>query len=91
MDINSSQKYIADIYTYILHKTIHLTITSLKIEDNSVQFQLVISEIGITVNVLKFQHFFLLLFSNKMLVIKGRIHKMLVRTANREDPDQTAS
>ena len=26
-----------------------------------------------------------------MLVIKSGIHKMLVRIANREDPDQTAS
>ena len=26
-----------------------------------------------------------------MLVIRGGIHKMLVRIANREDPDQTAS
>ena len=28
---------------------------------------------------------------NKMLVIRAGIHKMLVRIANREDPDQTAS
>ena len=34
---------------------------------------------------------FLVLFSNKMLVIRAGIHKMLVRIANREDPDQTAS
>ena len=41
-------------------------------------------------NVLKFRtHFFL--FSNKIWVIKTGIHKMLVRMANREDPDQTAS
>ena len=33
---------------------------------------------------------FLFLFSNKMLVIRGGIHKM-VRIANREDPDQTTS
>ena len=38
-------------------------------------------------NVLKF----LFLFATKMLVIKGVIHKMLIRKANREDPDQTAS
>ena len=38
------------------------------------------------VNVLKC--FFL--FSNKMLVIRAGIHKMLVRIANREDPDQAA-
>ena len=31
----------------------------------------------------------LFLFLNKMLVIRAGIHKMLVRTANREDPDQT--
>ena len=28
---------------------------------------------------------------NKMLVIRAGIHKMLVRVASREDPDQTAS
>ena len=37
----------------------------------------------------KFLNIFL--FSNKMLVIKTGIHRMLVRIANREDPDQTAS
>ena len=31
------------------------------------------------------------LFSNKMLAIRAGILKMLVRIANREDPDQTAS
>ena len=31
------------------------------------------------------------LFSNKLSVIRAGIHKMLVRIANREDPDQTAS
>ena len=41
------------------------------------------------VKFLKFWTFFL--FSNKMLVFKAEIHKMLVRIANREDPDQTAS
>ena len=30
-------------------------------------------------------------FSNKMWVIKAVIHKIRVRIANREDPDQTAS
>ena len=34
---------------------------------------------------------FLFLFSNKMLVIGAGIHKLLVRIANREDLDQTAS
>ena len=38
------------------------------------------------VNVLKF----LVLFSNKMWIIKAGNHKMLVRITNREDPDQTA-
>ena len=33
----------------------------------------------------------LFLFSNKMLVSRAGIHKMFVRIANREDPDQTAS
>ena len=31
------------------------------------------------------------LFSNKMLVIRAAIHKMLVRIANMDGPDQTAS
>ena len=34
---------------------------------------------------------FLFLISNKMFVIRTGIHKMLVRKANREDSDQTAS
>ena len=34
---------------------------------------------------------FLFLFSTKLLVTRAGIHKMLVRIANREDPDQTAS
>ena len=40
-------------------------------------------------DILKFRTFFLL--SNKVLVNRAGIHKMLVRTANGEDPDQTAS
>ena len=41
----------------------------------------------------KISNTFLFLFSNtyKMLVIRIGIHKMLVRIANRKDPDQTAS
>ena len=35
----------------------------------------------------KISNTFLLLFSNKMLVIRAGIDKMLVRIANREDPD----
>ena len=34
---------------------------------------------------------FLFLFSKKMLAHRGGIYKMLVRIANSEDPDQTAS
>ena len=34
---------------------------------------------------------FLFLFSNKILLIRAGIYKMLVRIANREEPDQTAS
>ena len=34
---------------------------------------------------------FLILFSNKMLVTRTGIYKMLVRVANSSDPDQTAS
>ena len=44
-----------------------------------------------TVNVLKFQTLFLFCSQIKSWVIKAGIHKMLVRIANREDPDQTAS
>ena len=39
----------------------------------------------------KISNTFLLLFKTKMLVMKAGIHKMLVRIANREDADQTAS
>ena len=38
----------------------------------------------------KISNSFLFLFSNEILVIRDGIHKM-VRIANREDPDQTAS
>ena len=41
-----------------------------------------------TVNVLKFCTF---LFSNKMLYFRDEILLILIRIANREDPDQTAS
>ena len=34
---------------------------------------------------------FLFLFSAKIMVIRAGIHKIHVRIANREDPDQTAS
>ena len=40
---------------------------------------------------LSFEHFSLAGFQTKMLVIRDGIHKMLVRIANMEDPDQTAS
>ena len=39
----------------------------------------------------KISNTFLFLFSIKMLILKAGIHKMLVRIANREDPDLTAS
>ena len=39
----------------------------------------------------KILNILLFLFLNKMLVISAGTHKMLVRKANREDPDQTAS
>ena len=38
----------------------------------------------------KISNTFLILFS-KMLIYRTVIHKMCVRIANREDPDQTAS
>ena len=34
---------------------------------------------------------FLALFSDKVFVFRAGIHKMIIRIANREDPDQTAS
>ena len=43
-----------------------------------------------TVYVLKFQTL-LLFFPKKMFVFKAEIHKMLVKKANRADPDQTDS
>ena len=39
----------------------------------------------------KISNCFLFLYSNKMLVFRAGIHKMLVRTANSKYPDQTAS
>ena len=39
----------------------------------------------------KFSNTFLFLFVNKLLVFKAGIHKFIIRTANREDPVQTAS
>ena len=39
----------------------------------------------------KISNTFLFLFSNKMLVTRAGILKMLVRIANSADPDQTAS
>ena len=39
----------------------------------------------------KISNTFLILFSNKMLIIRAGIHNILVRIANLEDPDQTAS
>ena len=41
-------------------------------------------------NCSKISNTFLFLFSNKMLVFRAGIHIMLLRIANREDPDQTA-
>ena len=43
------------------------------------------------VNCFKILNTFLFLLLIKILVIKARIHKMLVKIANRVDPDQTAS
>ena len=45
----------------------------------------------VSVNIQKFRTFFHFLFSKKVWVIRAKIHKMLVKIANREDPDQTAS
>ena len=46
---------------------------------------------GIMVNVLKFQKLFSFCSQNKMLVFRAGFHKMLIRQANRKDPDQTAN
>ena len=45
----------------------------------------------IEVNVLKFQTLFSFCSQNKTLVFRAGIHKMLVRQANWEDPDQTTN
>ena len=42
-------------------------------------------------NYSRIKNTFLFLFSNKILVFKAGIHKILVRIANRGGPDQTAS
>ena len=42
------------------------------------------------VNVLYILNTFLFLFSNKLLVTRAGIHKMLVRIANMEDPSEEA-
>ena len=34
---------------------------------------------------------FLVLFKNNILVVEAKFHKMLVRIANREEPNQTDS
>ena len=39
----------------------------------------------------KFSNTLLLLFSNKMLVTRAGIHKILVKKANSEDPGQTSA
>ena len=39
----------------------------------------------------KISNTYLFLFSNRMLVFRAGIHKFLVRVANRENPDETAS
>ena len=44
-----------------------------------------------TGNVLKFRTLFSFCSHNKMLVIMAGIHKMLVKIANMEDPDQNSS
>ena len=46
--------------------------------------------ISFTVYVQKLRTLFSL-FSTKLLLIKAGIHKMLVKIANKEDPDQTDS
>ena len=56
-----------------------------------VTYMLIQQKAKSTVNVLKFQTLFSYLISTKMLVIRAGAHKMHVRIANREDPDQTAS
>ena len=48
-------------------------------------------EYNSSLNRAKHSSTFLILFSNKMLIFRVLIHKMLARIANREDPDQTAS
>ena len=46
---------------------------------------------GLVKNCSKISNTLIFLFSTKMVVIRAGINNMLVRIANREDPDQTAS
>ena len=52
--------------------------------------QMVSSFVAFTLSVLKFRTLLTICFQ-RTCVIEAGIHKMLVRIANREDPDQTAS
>ena len=45
----------------------------------------------VNVNVLKISNTFLFLLSNKLLVFRAGIYKMIFRIANWDDPDQTGS
>ena len=47
--------------------------------------------IEFTINIQKLLTFFSFRSQKKILVIRAGTHKMLVRIANRKDPDQTAS
>ena len=58
--------------------------------DNQDKMKLVSVLLTFTVNALNFKQFSLTVL-NKMLVISDGIHQMLVRIANSEDSDQTAS
>ena len=69
-------RYDARILSYMLYAS----------SEQCMLFSISSSTVNVWLNVLKFQT-----LSNKMLAIRAGIHKMLVRIANREDPDQTAS
>ena len=75
-------------HSFIFCKIYLIVLTSWKISVEKSSFQIKKIHYG---KCSKISNTFLFLFSNKMLVFRAGIHKMLVIIANREDPDQTAS
>ena len=68
-----------------------VSLESLLLDNMISKYILVLAQIIITVNVLEISTFFSFCSQLKYCFFGTGIHKMLVRIANREDPDQTAS